>query len=279
MTSFGPAKDYRVDLDIFRGPLDLLLYLVRQHEVDVVDIPVAVITDQFLGYIEVLKELDVDSIGEFIEMASTLVEIKSREILPRGGEVEEELEDPREDLVRQLLEYKKYRDAASMLEERGRDWQLRYERTANDVDERRRDLASEPIKDLELWDLVSAFGRIARRAEAVKPANIVYDETPIHVYMRQIQDRLIEHSQTAFSDLFVAGMHRSTMVSLFLAVLELVRHHGVRVEQNALFGEIWLIGGSNLASVAPTVDTATNSGDAGNNDVSDGESSADSSQV
>ena len=76
-----------------------MLYLVRQHEVDVVDIPVAVITDQFLGYIEVLKELDVDSIGEFIEMASTLVEIKSREILPRGGEVEEELEDPREDLV------------------------------------------------------------------------------------------------------------------------------------------------------------------------------------
>ena len=242
MTQPCNAKDYRVDLDIFRGPLDLLLYLVRQHEVDVVDIPVAVITDQFLEYIELLKQLDVDSIGEFIDMASKLIEIKSREILPRGGEVEDDLEDPREDLVRQLLEYKKYKDAASMLEERGRDWQLRYVRSANDLSEQPRDLAEEPIHELELWDLVSAFGRIVRRAQAVKPSNIVYDETPIHVYMRQIHARLIEHGQAAFSELFTPEMHRSTMVSMFLAVLELVRHHGVRVEQNTLFGEIWLIG-------------------------------------
>jgi segregation and condensation protein A len=239
------SKDYRVDLDIFRGPMDLLLYLVRQHEVDVVDIPVAVITDQFLAYIELLEQLDVDSIGEFIEMASKLLEIKSREILPRGGEVEDELEDPREDLVRHLLEYKKYKDAASMLEERGRDWQLRYSRSGNDLTEKPRDLAEEPIQELELWDLVSAFGRIARQAEAVKPSNIVYDETPIHVYMRQIHARLIEQGQIAFFDLFTPEIHRSTMVSMFLSVLELVRHHGVRVEQNAIFGEIWLIGDPN----------------------------------
>jgi segregation and condensation protein A len=245
MTHTGTMRDYRVDLDVFRGPLDLLLYLVRQHEVEVVDIPVAVITDQFLAYIELLERLDVDSIGEFVEMASKLIEIKSREILPRGGEVEDELEDPRQDLVRQLLEYKKYRDAASMLEERGRDWQLRYGRSANDLSEKPRDLAEEPIQELELWDLVSAFGRIARRIEAVKPSNIVYDETPIHVYMRQIHARLIEQGQIAFSDLFTQEMHRSTMVSMFLSVLELVRHHGVRVEQNAIFGEIWLIGDPN----------------------------------
>jgi segregation and condensation protein A len=242
MTQSSAPKDYRVDLDIFRGPLDLLLYLVRQHEVDIVDIPMATITEQFLEYIDVLKHLDVDSIGEFIEMASRLIEIKSREVLPRGGEVEDELEDPREDLVRQLLEYKKYKDAASILEERGRDWQQRYGRTANDLTEKPRDLAEEPIQELELWDVVSAFGRIVRRAEAVKPANIVYDETPIHVYMQQIHNQLIEKGQIAFSDLFTPGMHRSTMVSMFLSVLELGRHHGVRVDQNEIFGEIWLIG-------------------------------------
>lgn len=272
MTQFSAPKDYRVDLDIFRGPLDLLLYLVRQHEVDIVDIPMATITEQFFEYIEVLEQLDVNSIGEFIEMASRLIEIKSREVLPRGGEVEDELEDPREDLVRQLLEYKKYKDAASILEERGRDWQQRYGRTANDLTEKPRNLADEPIQELELWDVVSAFGRIARRAEAVKPASIVYDETPIHVYMQQIHNQLIEKGQIAFSDLFTPGMHRSTMVSMFLAVLELVRHHGVRVDQNEIFGEIWLIGDPdaeslpgpggdvNAAADAPTAPPITSDG-------------------
>jgi segregation and condensation protein A len=114
--------DFRVELDVFRGPLDLLLYLVRKHEVEIVDIPIAMITEQFLEYLGVIQQLDVNAAGDFLEMASTLVEIKSRMVLPRGGEVEDELADPRQELVERLLEYKKFKDAASMLEERSRGW-------------------------------------------------------------------------------------------------------------------------------------------------------------
>src|SRR5437868_5441278 len=102
---YRSLMNFRVDLDIFRGPLDLLLYLVRKHELEIVELPVARVTDQFLEYLEVLEVLDVDAVGDFVELASTLVEIKSRLVLPHGDEVEEELEDPKQDLVRRLLEY------------------------------------------------------------------------------------------------------------------------------------------------------------------------------
>lgn len=232
--------DFRVDLEVFRGPLDLLLYLVRKHEVEIVDIPVALITDQYLAHLEVLQQLDVDAVGDFLALASTLIEIKSQELLPRTEEAEDALDDPREELVRRLLEYKAYRDAASILEERSRQWQQRYPRLGSDLPPRQRDLAEEPIREVELWDLVSAFGRIIRESALAKPSNIVYDDTPIHVYMERITDRLRERGQLAFSDLFQAHMHKSTLVGIFLAVLELVRHCHVRVDQNELFGEIWL---------------------------------------
>jgi segregation and condensation protein A len=233
--------DFRVDLNVFRGPLDLLLYLVRKHEVEIVDIPIAPITDQYLEYLAVLEQLDVGAVGDFLEVASTLIEIKSQQVLPRGDEVEDELGDPRQELVRRLLEYKKYRDAASVLEQRSRDWQQHYPRFSSDLAPRERDPAEEPIHEVELWDLVSAFGRIIRETEASKPSNIVYDETPIHVYMSRIHARLLEQGSLSFSGLFQPGMHRSTLVGIFLAVLELVRHHQVRVEQNDLFGEIWIL--------------------------------------
>ena len=118
--------DFRIDLNVFRGPLDLLLYLVRKHEVEIIDIPIATITDQYLEYLAVIEQLDVDAVGDFLAMASLLIEIKSQQVLPRSDEIEEELEDPRQELVRRLLEYKKYRDAASILEERSRTWQQHY---------------------------------------------------------------------------------------------------------------------------------------------------------
>jgi len=232
--------EFRVELDIFRGPLDLLLYLVRKHEVEIVDIPISIITDQYLGYLSVLQELNVDEVGDFMTMAATLLEIKSQQVLPRSGEVEEDIEDPRDELVRRLLEYKRFRDAASILEEQSRQWQLQYPRFAPDLPARERDLAGEPIQEVELWDLVSAFGRILRNTELSQPSSIIYDETPIHVYMTRILQRLREQGRLAFSVLFERGMHKSTLVGVFLAVLELVRHQQVAAEQNSLFGEIWL---------------------------------------
>lgn len=233
--------DFRIDIEIFRGPLDLLLYLVRKHEVEIVDIPIATITEQYLEHMAVLEQLDVNAVGDFLEMASTLIEIKSRMVLPRGGEEEEVVEDPRHDLVRRLLEYKQFKDAASMLEERSRAWQERFPRLAGDDRGRRRDLAEEPIQELELWDLVSAFGRIMREYNVSPPSNIVYDETPIHVYMTRIRQRLRESRRVALGDLFQSGMHKSALIGMFLAVLELVRHHSMRAEQQELHGEIWLL--------------------------------------
>lgn len=233
--------DFRVDLNVFRGPLDLLLYLVRKHEVEIVDIPIATITDQYLEHLAVLEQLDVGAVGDFLGLASTLIEIKSQQVLPRGDEVESEPEDPRQELVRRLLEYKKYRDAASILQQRSRDWQRHYTRLGSDLPPRERDPTEEPIREVELWDLVSAFGRIIRETEAARPSNIVYDETPIRVYMGRIHASLLQQGRLSFSGLFQPGMHRSTLVGIFLAVLELVNHHQVRVEQNSLFGEIWIL--------------------------------------
>jgi len=233
--------DFRVELDVFRGPLDLLLYLVRKHEVEITEIPIAPITDQFLAYLELLQELRVDDAGEFLEMASSLVEIKSRMLLPRPDEVDDPLEDPRHDLVERLLEYRKFKDAASILEERGRAWQSRYARVANDLPPKSRDPAAEPIHEVELWDLVSAFSRVLRESSASQPSNIRYDETPIHVYMTHIHEQLRERGRLAFSELLSPAMHRSTLIGLFLAVLELVRHRGAFVEQDEVFSEIWLV--------------------------------------
>jgi segregation and condensation protein A len=234
--------DFRIELDV------LLFYLVRKHEVEITDIPIAPITEQFLAYLEVLKDLDVDAVGEFLEMASTLVEIKSRMLLPRPEEIEDPLEDPRHDLVQRLLEYKRYKDAASMLEERGREWQRRYPRMASDVPAFSRDPAAEPIQEVELWDLVSAFGRILRETSAAQPSSIRYDDTPIRVYMAHIHDQLRARGRLGFGELLNPTMHRSTLVGLFLAVLELVRHHGVRVEQADAFGEIWIVAGDDADS-------------------------------
>jgi segregation and condensation protein A len=258
---------FRVDLTIFRGPLDLLLYLVRKHELEIVDIPVALVTQQFVEHLAVIEQLDVNAVGEFLEMASTLLEIKSRMVLPHGDEVEEALEDPRQELVKQLLEYKKFKDAASMLEERGRAWQERYPRLSNDLPARQRNLADQPIHEVELWDLVSAFGRIMRQQEdAAQSSSIVYDDTPIHVFMSRIREQLVARGRLALGELFQSGMHKSTLVGIFLAILELVRHQSVEAQQDNLFGEVWLKPGSEpeAAIDAQTVDESYEHGRGGN---------------
>lgn len=232
--------NFRVDTVVFRGPLDLLLYLVRKHEVDVLDIPIGMIADQFLTYVSVLEQIDVNMVGDFLEMASTLLEIKSRQVLPHEDEVEEEFEDPRKDLVKQLLEYRKFKEAASMLDERSRAWQERFPRLALDAPEEKPDPAAEPIRELELWDLVSAFGRIMRDRQRAVGTSIVYDDTPIHVFMERIQEHLHRSGRVALGDLFRDQMHKSTLVGMFLAVLELVRHYAVQADQSQLFGEIYL---------------------------------------
>ena len=224
--------------------MDLLLHLVKKHELDVTDLCLADVTEQFLSHIEVLQELDIDSVGDFVDFASHLMEIKSRNVLPMDVEEREEVESERDELVRRLLEYKGYRDAASLLEEQSRHWQQRQSRRASDLPPRRVDLGTQPLQEVELWDLVSAFGRILKENDNVKPSSIVYDDTPIHVHMERICEQIEVNHRVAFSQMFLPGMHKSSLIGVFLAMLELVRHHSVSTDQSLEHGEIWISRGS-----------------------------------
>jgi segregation and condensation protein A len=231
--------DYQVDLDTFRGPLDLLLYLVKRQEVDVCDIPIARITEQFLEYLRVLELIDVERAGDFLVMAATLMEIKSKLLLPRGeGQAAEEA-DPRLELVRQLMEYKQFKEAAALLEARAERQLYRVPRQPVEAPVTP-DPARQPLRAVELWDLVSAFGRLMRETLALQPQQIVVDETPIHVYQERILRLLGEAPRLAFADVFTAPRSRGRLVGIFLAVLELVKRRRVVAEQDEPFGTIWL---------------------------------------
>ena len=233
---------FSVNSDLFRGPIDLLLFLVRRHELDLSQISLAAIAQQFGDYLDVLEAIEVDSVGDFIEVASQLVEMKSRAVLPRNEFTEDDFgANPREDLVQRLLLYKKFKDAAVLLEERSQLWQLRCRRIADDLPTRRQDVSDQPIRDLELWDLVSAFGRVLRDNLPKPQENIVYDETPIQVYMQQIHSRLAKEGHLLFTSLFMPGMHKSAMVGIFLAVLELARYHNIETRQSELHTEIDIV--------------------------------------
>ena len=230
--------DYRIDLPVFRGPLDLLLYLVKRNEVDICDIPIARIAEQFRAYLDVLQLIDVELAGDFLVMAATLMEIKSKMLLPRADEAAAEDEDPRLELVRQLIEYKKYKDAAALLEEQAERQSTRLPRQG--VAAPATDPAQQPLRAVELWDLVSAFGRLMRETLALQPQQIVVDQTPLQVYMDQIHGRLEREGRLPFSALFEPPHTRGRLVGLFLAVLELTRGRQVAAEQPEAFGDIWL---------------------------------------
>ncbi len=227
---------FRVELAVYNGPIDLLLYLARRQEVVLAEVSMAKVIDQYGEYLDVLQALDLGDIGDFLELASTLVELKSQAVLPKTiEEVEEEdeqIEDPQSELVERLLQYKEIRDAASVLDEMAGRWQLRYQRMSDDLPRRRIDPGDQPIADLEIWDLVSAFGRIMREAAGPPPTEVIYDDTPIHVYMKQIHDRLAMDPRVPLLDLVTTGIHKSALIGWFLATLELTRHHGAAVEED-----------------------------------------------
>jgi segregation and condensation protein A len=226
--------------------LDLLLYLVRKHELDLTHISIARITGQYLEYLSILERLDVDAVGDFLEVASLLIEMKSRILLPHDEEPEAQWEDPREGLVERLLEYKKYKDVASMLEERARQWQQTVPRLAHDLPRRRIDPAEQPLREIELWDLVSALGRVLRETDEDPDSSVIYDDIPIQVHMKTIFDRLCREGRIGITETLRAGMRKSVVIGLFLAVLELVRHHSVEAEQDEGNGEIWVVPGPNF---------------------------------
>jgi len=257
------TTDYRIRLDAFEGPLDLLLFLIRRAEVDVHDIPIATIADEFLDTLGAASTIDVDQAGEFLVMAATLMEIKSRMIsregLPAASESEErpggeEEEDPRAGLVRQLLEYKRYRDAADLLEDRRREWERRYPvaRAGIDRDAVREARASEEmleLEDIDLGQIVDAFARIIATVnfERLGDHAVIEDDTPVEVHAADLLDRLARDGTPASDGRptlslarLVEGRSRMDMIGLFLATLELVRRQRVSVRYDEPGGEIVL---------------------------------------
>ena len=247
--------EFRVATEVFSGPMDLLLYLVRKHEVDVAEVPIAKIAEEFVAYLDVLEDLAIDQVGEFVELASVLLEIKARALVPRPEEQPEETVEPaREDLVQRLLEYKQYRDAAVMLEDRARQWELRFPRLATDGPVHRFGPAEVTIGEVQVWDLVGALSRVLRKRERRKPRQIVQDDTPIEVHIERVGALVHERGRVAFSELLEEDMPRSRIMGIFLAVLELVRRGRLSTRQERLFDEIWL---EPRPAPAPVVEPAT----------------------
>ena len=238
------SVEYQVELDRYSGPMDLLLFLVRRSELDLLDLPIAEITAQFQRYLATLQFLDLDQVGDFVVMVSTLLEIKSRLALPNPEEEEVPVEtpdDPRGGLIQQLLEYKKFKEAAQLLEEQGAASRERYPRLSDERPDAVRDQSADRIKGVELWDLVSALSRVLERRIIEEESKIRYDDTPISVYVEQIGARVRELGRVGFTTLFDNASQRSRVISIFLAILELLRHHGFRADQVDAFGEIWIL--------------------------------------
>ncbi len=229
--------DYRVNLDTFAGPLDLLLYLVRKEEVDIYDIPIAKITDQYIRYIELLKSLDIDLAGDFLVMAATLMQIKSAMLLPRAEPdqfQDEDLSDPRTELVRQLLEYKKFKDAANLLNAAADEQQERYPRPGTLIERLKPDTEPElDIEQVSIWDLLEAFDSVCKAIGTVGDIRHIQDDTPIDLYQIEILHRLQTEGPLTFEWIFESRAKRVVMVGLFLALLELVRSKLIWAEQPA----------------------------------------------
>ncbi len=231
--------DYRVKLEIYNGPLDLLLYLIRRDELDIHDIPIADITDQYCAYVDTLKLIDPDLAGEFLVMAATLMEIKTRMLLPRPESEEEgEAFDPRAQLVRQLLEFKAFKDAAGNLRDAAAEQALRFPRRPAELLE---EGDGKDLEEVQIWDLVEAFNALMTAiGQDLRATAIIYDDTPIELHCADILDRLSREGNLTFREIFLGRTSRTELVGLFLALLELIRRRAVYIEQQASFGEIYV---------------------------------------
>lgn len=231
--------DYPVKLANFEGPLDLLLHLIRKHEVDIYDIPIAMITQQYLDYLELMRELNLDVAGEFLVMAATLIQIKARMLVPRqAAEAStDEDEDPRDALVRRLLEHERFKAAAELLHERETVRSAQWTRP----DARLEALAGEPFErelEVDLFGLLQAFQAVLARSKGrpavLLPAEVVSIETRIE----QLVGRLSETEACSFEELFDDASSRADLITTFLAVLEMIRLKLIRVVQAEVCGPI-----------------------------------------
>jgi segregation and condensation protein A len=233
--------EYQVRLSNFEGPLDLLLYLIKKEEIDIYDIPIATITKQYLEYIEVMQELDLEVAGEFILMAATLIRIKVRMLLPRNVEEgEEEEEDPREVLIHQLLEYKRYKEVAESLMEMEDHQRRLFPRSYFDWQEayRTKEII---LKEVSLFDLITAFKFALEHMPKETFHEVGAIGPTLEDQMAFLSNLLKEKERVTFTEIVDQLKERITVVVTFVAILELIRTHRIVVRQMSVFGDIWII--------------------------------------
>ena len=231
-------SDYKVKLEVFEGPLDLLLYLIKQDEIDIYDISIERITRQYLEYLQAFKELNIELAGEFIVMAANLIYLKSRSLLPvdqQPPEEDAEEDDPRWDLIRQLIEYKKFKEAAEELHQRELEQERIFAREGGPSPTAQESLR---LGEVGIFQLINAFHAVIKKIEARQDVQEIFGERfsvseKIETILRRVAAGSIR-----FSDLFGADVSRIELVVTFLALLELIRLKQVRAIQKNIFEEI-----------------------------------------
>ncbi len=238
MEGLKSPMSYQIKLEIFEGPMDLLLHLIKKHELNVYDIPIALITQQYLEYIDLMKSLDMEIAGDFLVMASTLTHIKSKMLLPppENPEAEDDGIDPRAELVRRLLEYKRFKEAANSLEDKEEAWSKVYTRPGDSVPELPAD--DEPMLfDFHLFDLLSALKDVMARVPDTR-FEITAETVSVTEKISQILARLESVDSILFTDLFEGSSSRVQVIGTFLALLELIKTRVVKAFQIEQFGAI-----------------------------------------
>lgn len=244
MSSYVPGDEdtYRVKLEIFEGPLDLLLYLIRRNEVDIYDIPVSLIVEQYMSYLDMMRSLNLDVAGEFLVMAATLSHIKSRMLLPSGQEEGEDEEDPRAELVRKLLEYQRYKEAAQELlgmEQLGRDVYTRGP-DEEEIEKAAKDSGVEGVQFAEVgvFQLLDAFKGVLERTNVKDWHEVTLDRISITERVSLIMEMMKDRESINFEELFSQDSSKIELIATFLAILELLRLRILRAHQGEPFGPI-----------------------------------------
>lgn len=233
---------YKIKLDLFEGPLDLLLYLVKKDHLNIYDIPIAQVTEQYLQYIELMKFLDLNIAGEFLVMAATLMQIKSKMLLPAEEipEPQEEQEDPRAELVRRLLEYEKFKEIAENLRQRESGQQEVFKRPKAQV-EKEIPQQGEAYFEASLFDLISAFSKALEEVPKEIFYEVIKDEFTIEEKVHQILHSLLAVPSLLLSELFSQAKNKLEIIVTFLSILELIRLKEIIARQRELFGEIEIV--------------------------------------
>lgn len=234
---------YRIKLEVFEGPLDLLLYLIKKDEVNIYDIPIAQITDQYMEYLDMMKLLDLDVVGDFLVMAATLMQIKSKMLLPPDpSDLAQEEEDPRDELVRRLLEYKKFKEAADDLRNKEMIRQDFFRRTPDEEKLKEiKENATEVYFEANLFDLISAFANALKNVPKDIFYEVMKEEYTVEQKIHDILHLFLHQPRVLLTDLFSKAKTKDEIIVTFMAILELIRLREVVAVQKGIFGEIEVI--------------------------------------